>query len=227
MHKVMTKFIKPSKKFWIHRCNSVEKAREMSKKFPGIEIDATFYKNEVVGKKFDISHNPAKTVEFPLENFMPIFADSDIKIWFDFKNLSEDNVDDSVNELINLAEKYNVAKNNFIIESHNLNALKIFHSFGFKTAYFVTVSDAIFYDKNYKNKFNDEINFVIKSGGIDALSFPIDYYEVVKNLETNLDYLTWDTFNRRWWNFYLNFDEVFKDSRVKIILVEFSSEFDR
>ena len=66
-HSVLTKFITPSEKFWVHRCNSVEKVKIAAEKFSGVEIDANFYPAESFGRKFDISHDSQEAVNFPLE----------------------------------------------------------------------------------------------------------------------------------------------------------------
>lgn len=229
IHSALINFITPSEKFWVHRCNSLEKASEMSKKFSGIEIDANFYPAEQPGRKFDISHDRHESVEFPLENFLPILAETNTKIWFDFKNLSHDNAQDSLLELENLLEKYHIDKSRLIVENHNFMDLKIFHDAGFYTSYYVTVKKEIFDNEANKENFRAEVRTAANSSFVDAVSFPLEYYELVKSANVSVDYLTWNTHDERWWTFYRKSDlrEMLEDNQVKVILIKFITNFDR
>ena len=229
IHNVLTNFFEPSEKFWVHRCNSIEKARAMSEKFSGIEIDANFYPEENIGRKFDISHDYSGGVQMPLENFMPVFAETNSKIWFDFKNLKHENAADSLQELENLLQKYNVNKARFIIESHNFRDLKIYHDAGFYTSFYVSVNHKIFKDNKLYENFCAEVRAAVSSGNVDAVSFPIEFYDAVKSAGVSADYLTWNTHNERWWTFYYkdNLREMVNDSQVKVILVVMKTPFDR
>lgn len=229
IHGILTTFVTPSEKFWVHRCNSLEKASEMSKKFSGIKIDANFYPSEKVGRKFDISHDSHESVQFPLENFMPILAATDTKIWFDYKNLSMTNAEDSLAELENLLNKYHVDKARLIVENHNFRDLKIFHDAGFYTSYYVTVNKEIFKNEENKEKFRAEVREAVDSGFVDAVSFPVGYYDLVKSSGVSADFLTWNTRDERWWTFYKKsaLREMVFDPQVKVILVKFKTNFDR
>ena len=228
-HSVLATFITPSEKFWVHRCNSVEKVKLAAEKFSGIEIDANFYPAESVGRKFDISHDAHETVNFPLENFMPTFADTNAKIWFDFKNLSEANAVESLNELENLLQKYNVDKSRLIVENHSFHALKKFHDAGFYTSFYVTVKKEILQSQDLQDKFRQEVQDAVNSGFVDAVSFPVEYYELVKSCGINSDLLTWNTREERWWTFLRKSDlrKIVEDSQVKVILIVMKTDYDR
>lgn len=229
VHAMLTNFVTPSQKFWVHRCNSVGKAAAMSEKFPGIEIDATFYINEAVGRKFDVSHDPKPSVEYPLEDFMPLFAANNTRIWFDFKNLSEANAEAALSELETLLNKYAVDRTRFIIESPNFRELKIFRDAGFYTSYYIPIGGEIFYSEEYRQNFAAQIHQIETLGCINAISFPADCYDIMKHVDTNLDYLTWNVNGERWWNFYLDADlrEIVDDPQIQIILIKFPTKFDR
>jgi hypothetical protein len=220
----LKKFITPSEKFWIHRCNSLEKARLMSEEFAGIEIDANFHPNETAGRKFDIQHDNKESVQITLQDFMPMFAKTNSKIWFDYKNLSSQNAKDSLAELEMLVEKFGVDKRRFIVENHDFKDLKFFHDAGFYTSFYVTVK------KDLDNeKFRAEVQEAVASGFIDAVSFPVDYYELVKSACVNADLLTWQTREERWWTFLAEpkLRVIVEDPQVKVILVKMKTPFDR
>ena len=228
-HSVLTKFITPSEKFWVHRCNSVEKVKIAAEKFSGVEIDANFYPAESFGRKFDISHDSQEAVNFALEKFMPIFAETDTKIWFDFKNLSEENSAESLNELENLLQKYNIEKSRLIVENHNFHALKTFHDAGFYTSFYVTVNEKILNSPEMQDNFRQEVQDAVNSGFVNAVSFPVEYYELVKNCGVNADLLTWNTHNERWWTFLRKSElrKIVEDTQVKVILIVMKTDYDR
>ena len=61
----------------------------------------------------------------------------------------------------------------------------------------------------------------VQSGNVNAVSFPITYYDLVNKIDIDVDYLTWHTGGERWIEFYLLSDliKIRRDERVKVILV--------
>ena len=231
----------PNEKFWAHRCDSVEKLRLMSKKYAGLELDATFYGREARGRKFDVSHDGKTQVDYPLENFMPTISECDNVIWFDFKNLTHDNAAAALEELDGLLEQYGIDRNRFIVESHNYEDLKIFRERGYYTAYEVPVHESaygeeIVRDKNFLFSNQGMVEYfcrlvreAVSSGNVDAVSFPLTYYRLVKYADVPVEMLTYDTHDERWWHFYTRGElrEMLNDDKMRGILVSTPTEFDR
>ena len=218
-------------KFWAHGCNAVKRLDLLSDEYAGVEIDAIFYGDQPKGKKFDISHDPHENLEYPLEDFMPIIAKhKDTKVWFDFKNLNRDNAKDSIEELEYLLEKYDVDKSRFIIESHYYEDLDIYHQHGFYTSFYVTINNKWFFESEEgANYFYNEVREAANSGKVDAISFPVRYYDLVKQSGVSKDLLTWNERGEKWWHFYKkdHFKKIVDDEQVKVILVEHPTIYDR
>ena len=224
IHSNLIKIFSLPEKIWVHRCNSVEKAKLMAETYTGIEIDANFYGNETAGKKFDIQHDNKQSDKITLQDFMPMFAKNNVKIWFDYKNLNSKNAQASLEELEMLIQKYGIDKSRFIIESHNFNDLKIFYDAGFYTSFYVTVKQDL-----DQVAFREEVQNAVNSGWVNAVSFPVVYYELVKSTGVSADLLTWQTGEDRWWNFLSETDlrKTVDDPQVKVILVKMRTPFDR
>lgn len=224
IHSNLIKIFSLPEKFWAHRCNSVEKAKLMAENFAGIEIDANFHGNETAGRKFNIQHDDKKSDKVTLQDFMPQFAKNNAKIWFDYKNLNSQNAQASLEELEMLIQKYGVDKSRFIIENHNFKDLKIFHDAGFYTSFYVTVKKDLDEDA-----FRSEVKEAANCGWINAVSFPVVYYDLVKSTGVSADLLTWQTGEDRWWNFLAesNLRKTVDDPQVKVILVKMRTPFDR
>ena len=230
-----------NEKFWVHRCDSIEKFRLMSGKYAGLEIDATFYPDEPRGSRFDVSHDKKKSVEYPLESFMEEIAACDNFIWFDFKNLTEENASAALEELDGLLEQYGVDRSRFIVESHAYEQLREFRARGYYTAYEVPVhasayGDEILRDENFLFRNQGMVDYFCRvvreaaeSGAIDAVTFPYTYYRLVKHAQLDAEMLTWDVRGERWWDFYIRSDlrAMVFDERVRVILVDAPTEFDR
>ena len=219
----------PSQKFWAHRCDSVEKVELMSKKYSGVEIDAVFYDAAPVGKKFDISHDEQSSINYPLEDFMTTISEhQDTKIWFDFKNLNQENAEASLTELEYLLAKYGIEKKRFIIESHDYKDLGLYHKYGFYTSFYVSVNDEVIFNGG-ESEFIDEVRKAVNSHNVDAISFPLNYYKLLKNADISVDFLTWQIHDEKWWQFYRKSDlkKLVEDEQIKVILVSNPTMYDR
>lgn len=239
--KILLSIPAPSEKLWAHRCDSLEKFRLMSNKYAGLEIDATFYPDEPRGSRFDVSHDKKKAVEYPLESFMAEIAAIDNPIWFDFKNLTAENASAALEELDGLLEQYGVDRGRFIVESHAYEQLGAFRAREYYTAYEVPVhasayGDEIVRDENFLFANPGMVEYFCRlvreaaaSGNIDAVTFPLTYYRLVKHADVPAELLTWDTHGERWWHFFIRKElrAMLFDEQVRAILVDTPTEFDR
>lgn len=212
-------------KFWLHRSDSIEKLEELSDKYKGVELDIIFFNKE---NNFDVSHNSNGRIDYPLNSFLKILADNEDKIWLDFKNLNTDNAAQSLNILDEMLNRNNINKNKVIVESHNYNALKHFRERGFYTSFYCPVDEKYLTTEEGRNLFVSLVSKVVDSGSVDAVSFPIAYYPLIKSANIKADLLTWDE-NKKWFAFYFypDLQKVLADPQVKVILVKDPAKINR
>lgn len=205
-------------KFWLHRTNDISRLHRFKNKYCGFEIDINWYEQT---NEFDVSHDKRDIKYiYKLENIFKNIP-KDKKIWLDFKNLTSENAEQSINKIENIIKLYNIRKQNIIIESNNYTKLKTFKDHGFYTSYYIPVDESFLKSKSGNVIFKRRVNDAILSGNIDAVSFPIEYYNTIKSLNFHGDLLTWAS-STRYYMFYIknNLKTVLNDQQVKVILVK-------
>lgn len=215
----------PVPKIWAHRCDSIEKMQENMDKFAGVELDLNYFADQ---GEFDVSHDKQAELDYPLESFLQQLAASDAKMWLDFKNLTADNRLAAMNRLEYLFAKYNIDKSRAIVESHNVKELALFHQAGWYTSFYVSVNDRFLNTAAGREEFLDEVAAAVATGNIDAVSFPIEYYELVKSGNFDIDLLTWDI-DARWGDYIVQRQRRNRlaDDRLKVVLVTSDSKYTR
>lgn len=213
----------PSEKIYAHRCDSLGKLKEKlgNGNFAGVEMDICFYPEQ---GEFDVSHDVQPSIAYPLENFVQALATTDKKCWLDFKNLSETNRDAALARLDNLFAKYHIDKSRAVVESPNVDALKAFHDDGWYTSYYCPAYGSF----PGREKFLQVVRQAAATGNVDAVSFPIEEYPLVKEAAVQTDLLTWDP-NAKWWDYVHdeNRREILADEKLKILLVGSHSRYNR
>lgn len=121
-------------KIWVHRVNSIEKAREVSGTFYGIETDVVFHSSAGV---FDVTHPPVVSIGLTLDALMSAVKGQDTKLWIDFKNLSKENGLASLARLNTLCAKHNIDRKDIIVESIFSPLLQPFSLSGYKTSFYI------------------------------------------------------------------------------------------
>lgn len=223
-----------TKKLWAHRCDSVEKLEEQLPTFAGVELDVTYAPSQ---RTFDTSHDPQSGVEHPLEKFFAVLAGKDTKIWLDYKNLTVENAVPSRAELNRLLKKYGIEKSRVIVESGNYRELKAFRDDGFYTSYYCPVTydkkerERFFKSESERRMFKEAVLTAANSGFVDAVSFPVEYYDIVKESGVTVDLLTWDL-GAQYKNYAYDKDDRerqkrLNDEQLKVILITSPSAFNR
>ena len=126
-----------SKKTWLHRANDITKAQYFQDKYAGLEIDITYLDSLntfIVFHGGGLSEPEPVTLEHWLDN---VEKANKLGLWLDFKNLSRKNRQSALNELNRLCSKYNIKKNNVIVESWSAPDLTDFHNAGYHTSYYI------------------------------------------------------------------------------------------
>ena len=102
-------------KIWVHRVNFIDKLQEINTKFSGVEVDVIFIEDKNI---FDVNHPPAQSIDLSLFKYLSsIKLTSNNSFWIDFKNLSEDNMENSCLKLDSICKELKLNREQFIIES--------------------------------------------------------------------------------------------------------------
>lgn len=112
----------PQSKIWAHRVNDTASAREKSKVFDGLEVDAIYSEHQ---DKIFVGHNiedTANNLQID-EWFMHVDNPSQRCFWLDMKNLDRHNAQ-TISEKISCIMDKHKMKDNVFVESPDVNALK-------------------------------------------------------------------------------------------------------
>lgn len=111
-------------KIWAHRVNSLEKLKEATPLFNGVELDVMF---DLENNYFDVNHPPAKSIQLSLEKYLTSLPNpTSLKYWLDFKNLNVTNQQMALERLEALVDRFKLKPQQVIIESSNPEFLAIF-----------------------------------------------------------------------------------------------------
>lgn len=197
-------------KSWVHRVNSIEKMNIVSNSFNGVEIDIIYNKKE---NFFDVNHPPAKSINLSLEKLITSTKNKNkLNYWLDFKNLTKENINYSLNRLNSISNSFQINKKNIIVESKNPEFLKLFLENGYKTSYYLpsnlntnkdVLKIAIQKSKNYKTTY---------------LSSDIKQFKVISKFFPNEKIITW-SYNLKH-ELYFNPIKIFK--KIKSFIQKFN-----
>lgn len=112
----------PESKMWAHKVNDTAIAKDKSKKFVGLEVDALY--SEYQDKIF-VGHNIEDTANnLTLENwFNYVETPSQKHFWLDIKNLDKHNAKNIAKKIVGIMKQHNMSDNVFV-ESPDIKALK-------------------------------------------------------------------------------------------------------
>lgn len=120
----------PQSKIWAHRVNDTASAREKSKMFDGLELDAIYSEHQ---DKIFVGHNiedTANNLQID-EWFMHVDNPSQRCFWLDMKNLDKHNAQ-TISEKISCIMDKHKMKDNVFVESPDVNALKTIKKHGLR-----------------------------------------------------------------------------------------------
>lgn len=113
-------------KIWLHRCDSLEKLHELDAKYPNVEVDVVFRKDGT----FDVTHDVNTSFSLVIDPYFSHMEKTDGKMWMGIKNLEQENKTEMLSELEKLVGFCHIGKDNLIVESRNLEALRLFTKTG-------------------------------------------------------------------------------------------------
>ena len=199
--------------------------QENQDKFEGVELDINYYADL---DEFDVSHDKQDKLEYPLEKFLAKISHSNARLWLDFKNLSAENHRAAQNRLEYLFAKYGIDKSRAIIESRDVAALGYFHGDGWYTSFYVPVNERYLESDAGKEDFLAQVYAAVNTGNVNAVSFPIEYYGMLKSADLPVDLLTWDI-DAHWWDYVIDDERRARlsDEQLKVVLVTSNSRYNR
>jgi hypothetical protein len=202
-----------------HRVNTITKLNQASVYYSGIELDVIF---DVKTNKFDVFHPPVKSIGLSLETYLSNISNKELKIWLDFKNLTENNKQQATARLFYLITKFKLNKQLLLVESQNISQLQYITNKGFLTSYYVP-SDLYKATKTEK----DSIYKLIKNYNKQSISFTYLNYEYLCNKFPEREKFVWALFGNPFGKTRIeqiaSTRKILKDSTVKRLLVPFKS----
>jgi hypothetical protein len=205
-------------KIWVHRVNSVERARLMAKEYRGLEMDVVY---DSAADYYDVGHPPTPSLGISLDQVFSSLPDvGSHYFWLDFKNLSDANKEAACARLVSLARKYRIGSH-VIVESGNPEALACFGARGFYTAY------NLFPDDNLAEmtpaqirSYYEEVRANLLAYRVNALSSNYRSLPFIEKYFTGIDILTWYRDDARNLRHYATLGYLAQKRRVKVILVK-------
>ncbi len=195
----------------------------------GFEIDMVFQKDS-----FQVGHDDGSLSGLNLTRYLDIAKANGItKMWFDTKNLNEENADAFKKELDRLDGLYNL-KTKIILESKTKSTLfSRFSQEGYHTSYYLP-SEIKDLSEHGLEKTAEMLAVRLKKQRVRAVSFSILLYPFVKKylekrISPEICYHIWDmskSFNKPDLKKSLINEVYFRDNRIKTILIPFETDYD-
>jgi len=211
-----------SEKIWLHRTNSIKRAKIMAEKYKGFEMDIIW---EADSAYFYVAHDPDPEIYLPLSQmFDNIENIQERYFWLDFKNLDEENADVALEYLLKLTDKHNMNRKHVIVESMDSYSLSAFTSAGFTTSFYLPIWDFNPYVASDKEiiDYAKNIDARLRESNVNYISGDHLSYRFIKKYFPDSQMLLWYLKNNRYTPYVRN--KLTGDKQVKVILVHEDSE---
>ena len=209
-------------KIWIHRVNSVERAKIMTQKYKGIEMDIIW---EPDSNHFYVAHDPNPEIYLPLDKmFEGVDNIQEHYFWLDFKNLDEENAVLALGYLLKLVAKYKINQKNIIVESMDPYLLSDFTTAGFTTSFYLPTWDFNPYVASEKvtADYAKNIDAMLLKSNVNFLSSDYLSYRFIKKYFPDSQILLWHLENNRFTPYVRK--KLIGDDHVHVVLVDEFSE---
>ena len=206
-------------KVWAHKVNTLDKLNYSQKFYDGIELDLVF---DSISNKFDVNHPPDPSIKLDLDVYFSNIKNKEIKLWLDFKNLSEANVEKSAEILDQLTKKHSLKSENVLVESTEINCLQNFKTKGFKTSFYLPQLVGLT-DKSTLAPKIDSIKQLLVKYPTSGISCNVNAYEVVNEYFKEEKKYLWHIYkpySRHQIKNYCDFRKYVSDSTVEAVLIQ-------
>lgn len=209
------------KKKWIHRVNSIQRAKIMADKYEGMEMDVRF---DTLNAVFDVVHLPEPSIGLSLDKlFENIEEIKSHAFWLDFKNLTSENKVKACFHLITLVNKYGL-HNRVIVESQNAEDLDVFANAGFYTSYYAPVFDLKSVSQADIKKYKNEMDEMLMKTKVHAISSSSSQLPFLEKYFPQYDKLAWHLDERKDLSYYIATAWLCKKEKLKVLLVNEHSD---
>ncbi len=206
-------------KVWAHRVNSIEKLNYTQKFYQGVELDLVF---DSITKTFDVNHPPANSIHLDLDTYFSHIENKEIKLWLDFKNLSETNAETSSEILDKLTKKHSLKNENILVESTEMHNLLVFKSKGFRTSFYLPPLVGLA-EENKLLPTIDSVKQLLLKYPTSGISCNVNAYEVVNEYFKNEQKYLWHMYkpySRHQIKNYRDFRKYVSDPTVEAVLIQ-------
>ena len=220
-----------SNKIMPHRTNTIMQLKMSKQIFNGIEVDVVYDNDKNI---FQIGHPPVKFRDFSLEEYLQ-YVPKKSRIWIDWKNATESNIDYAVERLNYLNNKYHIKKRVIIETPKQFKEISNISDNGYHQSYYLpTGKISRCSQENIDcSGIASEIINNIEQNKFDAISFDVvgyNFYE--KHLKqyitkTNKSVHVWDMQNDISSSEF-RISNIFKylnDKNIKSIIVQYSTDY--
>lgn len=206
-------------KVWAHRVNSLQKLNYTQKFYDGIELDLVF---DSITQTFDVNHPPDPSIKLDLDTYFSNINNKEIKLWLDFKNLSEHNAEKSAEILDQLTKKYSLKSENVLVESTEIIYLQSFKTKGFKTSFYLPQLVGLADESKFKPTI-DSIKQLLVKYPTSGISCNVNAYDVVKEYFKEEKKYLWHIYkpySRHQVKNYRDFRKYVSDPTVEAVLIQ-------
>lgn len=123
-------------KVWAHRVDDLDKLNSAQKSFRGVEVDLIYIPSQ---NRLKVGHDLKDTTSLDLETYVKELKTANLGMWLDIKNLNKDYASAIFKRIENLSKDYsNFKPKNLLVESIEINALKVFSENQYQTTWYIT-----------------------------------------------------------------------------------------
>lgn len=221
-----TSYSYPESKIWKHGVYSELDAEKYAEIFDGLEVDLIYsakYSDIYIGRE-EKHAETNKTFDYWISK---IKEPDKTFYWVDFKNLSTENVEAAMRRLDEIIENHKADKRKFMIESQDVNTLKVVKRFDYATILWVdniyywqskTKADTINLCNTIRSQLN-ELHPNAISGSYTAYPLLCDSFP-----EQNIHF--WDTPKKYSEKNAAFTQKLCRKKNVKVVLVDYSEPID-
>ena len=120
---------------WLHRVNSIAKAKEFRQVYPGYELDVHF---DTVSGNYYVKHDFSEPSVLTLNQWLDSLDHPEaMGLWLDFKNLSPAIAPKAFAALLLIRETYQLTTRPVVVESSEAGALPMFDTLNFRVSYYI------------------------------------------------------------------------------------------
>jgi len=195
--------LSPAQKIWAHRVNSVKRFKYLKEKFAGLEMDLVYRPD---GNFLEVNHPPSKSENIRVEELLRYDNAGNYGLYFDIKNLDKTNAAE-IFKLIDQLDKHYGLRQRTIIESKDVNSLKVFKEQGYYTSYYLS--------ENVCESIKDAV-------GTWAVSQEWSLLQPADSCTAKINKLTWELSIKNWLDLSL-VKSIASRKDVKIVLVNIKS----